>query len=73
MIFDGTLDRFPGLKFARLMAADTCRPTWDEFEVACQVRNNANCASKKTPERVLEEPDSRRYDRRFPKRVSAIW
>src|ERR1700682_1062325 len=54
MMFDGTLDRFPGLKICAAHGGGYMPSYLGRFEVACQVRNNANCASKKRPSEYLK-------------------
>jgi aminocarboxymuconate-semialdehyde decarboxylase len=54
MMFDGTLDRFPGLKICAAHGGGFMPSYLGRFEVACQVRNNANCASKKHPSEYLK-------------------
>jgi aminocarboxymuconate-semialdehyde decarboxylase len=54
MMFDGTLDRFPGLKICAAHGGGYMPSYLGRFEVACQVRNNANCANKKHPSEYLK-------------------
>ncbi|PWT79360.1 MAG: hypothetical protein C5B57_14090 [Blastocatellia bacterium] len=49
MIFDGTLDRFPGLKLCGAHAGGYLPSYLGRTEVTCDVRANANCANKKRP------------------------
>jgi aminocarboxymuconate-semialdehyde decarboxylase len=49
MIFDGTLDRFPGLKFCGAHAGGYLPSYLGRTDVTCDVRANANCANKKHP------------------------
>ena len=49
MIFDGTLDRFPGLRICGAHAAGYLPSYLGRMDVACEVRANANCANKKHP------------------------
>jgi aminocarboxymuconate-semialdehyde decarboxylase len=49
LIFDGTLDRFPGLKICAGHAGGYLPSYLGRSEVACTVRANANCANKKRP------------------------
>jgi aminocarboxymuconate-semialdehyde decarboxylase len=49
MIFDGTLDRFPGLKFCGAHAGGYLPSYLGRTDVTCEVRANANCANKKRP------------------------
>jgi aminocarboxymuconate-semialdehyde decarboxylase len=49
MIFDGTLDRFPRLKFCGAHAAGYLASYLGRTDVACDTRPNANCANKKHP------------------------
>src|SRR6266478_363010 len=54
MMFDGTLDRFPGLKICAAHGGGYMPSYLGRFEVDCQVRNNANCANKKHPSEYLK-------------------
>jgi aminocarboxymuconate-semialdehyde decarboxylase len=49
MIFDGTLDRFPGLRICGAHAGGYLPSYIGRTDVACAVRQNANCANKKNP------------------------
>jgi len=49
LIFDGTLDRFPGLKICAAHAGGYLPSYLGRTEVTCAVRTNANCANKKRP------------------------
>jgi len=49
MIFDGTLDRFPRLKFCGAHAAGYLASYLGRTDVTCDSRPNANCANKKHP------------------------
>jgi aminocarboxymuconate-semialdehyde decarboxylase len=49
MIFEGTLDRFPGLKICGAHAGGYLPSYLGRADVACAVRPNANCANKKSP------------------------
>jgi len=49
MIFDGTLDRFPALKFCGAHAGGYLPSYLGRTDVTCDVRANANCANKKHP------------------------
>jgi aminocarboxymuconate-semialdehyde decarboxylase len=49
MIFDGTLDRFPGLKLCGAHAGGYLPSYLGRTDVTCDVRANANCANKKHP------------------------
>jgi aminocarboxymuconate-semialdehyde decarboxylase len=49
MIFDGTLDRFPGLRIIGAHAGGYLPSYLGRTDVACDVRPNANCANKKKP------------------------
>ena len=49
MIFDGALDRFPGLKICGAHAGGYLPSYLGRTDVACDVRANANCANKKHP------------------------
>src|SRR6202790_1414568 len=54
MMFDGTLDRFPGLKICAAHGGGYMPSYLGRFEVACQVRNNANCGKKRHPSEILK-------------------
>jgi len=54
MMFNGTLDRFPGLKICAAHGGGYMPSYLGRFEVACQVRNNANCVNKKHPSEYLK-------------------
>jgi aminocarboxymuconate-semialdehyde decarboxylase len=49
LIFDGTLDRFPGLKICAAHAGGYLPSYLGRTDVTCTVRTNANCANKKRP------------------------
>jgi aminocarboxymuconate-semialdehyde decarboxylase len=49
LIFDGTLDRFPGLKVCAAHAGGYLPSYLGRTDVTCAVRANANCANKKRP------------------------
>jgi aminocarboxymuconate-semialdehyde decarboxylase len=49
LIFDGTLDKFPGLRVVGAHAAGYLPSYLGRTDVACKVRNNANCANKRDP------------------------
>jgi aminocarboxymuconate-semialdehyde decarboxylase len=49
MIFDGTLDRFPRLKFCGAHAGGYLPSYLGRTDVTCDSRANANCANKKHP------------------------
>jgi aminocarboxymuconate-semialdehyde decarboxylase len=49
LIFDGTLDRFPGLRICGAHAGGYLPSYLGRTDVACDVRANANCANKKRP------------------------
>jgi aminocarboxymuconate-semialdehyde decarboxylase len=49
LIFDGTLDRFPGLRICAAHAGGYLPSYLGRTEVTCTVRTNANCANKKRP------------------------
>jgi aminocarboxymuconate-semialdehyde decarboxylase len=53
LIFDGTLDRFPGLKVCAVHAGGYLPSYLGRTEVACAVRANASCANEKTPREYL--------------------
>lgn len=49
LIFDGTLDRFPGLRICGAHAGGYLPSYLGRTDVACAVRQGANCANKKSP------------------------
>ena len=49
LIFDGTLDKFPGLKICGPHAGGYLPSYLGRTEVACDVRSNAKCANKRRP------------------------
>jgi aminocarboxymuconate-semialdehyde decarboxylase len=53
LIFDGTLDRFPGLKVCGAHGGGYLPSYFGRTEVACEVRNNADCANQKKPSEYL--------------------
>src|SRR5437870_10096928 len=55
LIFDGTLDKFPNLKIVAAHGGGYLPSYIGRTEVACEVRNNANCANKKKPSAYLRE------------------
>ncbi len=54
MIFDGTLDRFPGLKICAAHGGGYLPSYLGRTEVAC-ARNNANCRNEKRPSDYLKD------------------
>ncbi len=55
LIFDGTLDRFPGLKICGAHAGGYLPSYFGRTDVACDVRPNARCANKKHPREYLHD------------------
>ena len=55
MIFDGVLDRFPGLKICAAHGGGYIPSYVGRTEVACAVRPNANCANQKDPSEYLRD------------------
>jgi aminocarboxymuconate-semialdehyde decarboxylase len=49
LIFDGTLDKFPGLRICGAHAGGYLPSYMGRTDVACDVRANAKCANKKRP------------------------
>jgi len=49
LIFDGTLDRFPGLRLCAAHAGGYLASYLGRTDVACGVRPNANCANRRPP------------------------
>jgi aminocarboxymuconate-semialdehyde decarboxylase len=54
MIFNGTFDRFPGLKICAAHGGGYLPSYLGRTEVACQVRDNADCANRKKPSDYLK-------------------
>src|SRR5687767_10243176 len=54
LIYDGTLDKFPGLKVCGAHAGGYLPSYLGRSEAACEVRGNANCANKKKPSEYLK-------------------
>jgi aminocarboxymuconate-semialdehyde decarboxylase len=54
LIFDGTLDKFPGLRVCAAHAGGYLPSYLGRTEVACKVRSNANCANKKKPSEYMK-------------------
>jgi len=55
LIFDGTLDRFPGVKICAAHAGGYLPSYLGRTDVACDVRQNAKCANKKHPREYLHD------------------
>ena len=55
LIFDGTLDRFPGLKICAAHGAGYLPSYLGRVDVACDVRPNAKCANKKKPREYFRD------------------
>ncbi|HEY5624402.1 MAG TPA: amidohydrolase family protein, partial [Gammaproteobacteria bacterium] len=55
MIFEGALDRFPNLKIIASHSGGYLPSYLGRTEVACEVRNNANCANTKLPSEYLRD------------------
>lgn len=55
MIFDGTLDRFSGIKVVGAHGGGYLPSYLGRTEVACEVRNNPNCLNKKHPRQYLRD------------------
>lgn len=53
LIFDGTLDKFPGLRVCAAHAGGYLPSYLGRTEVACTVRSNANCLNKRKPGEYL--------------------
>lgn len=54
MIFDGTLDRFPNLQICAAHAGGFLPSYLGRTEVACEVRNDAECLNTKHPSEYLK-------------------
>jgi len=55
LIFDGTLDRFPGLKICGTHAGGYLPSYLGRTDVACYVRQNAKCVNKKHPREYMHD------------------
>ncbi len=55
LMFDGTLDRFPGLKVVGAHGGGYLPSYLGRTEVACEVRANANCLSTRQPRDYLKD------------------
>jgi len=55
VIFDGTLDRFPAVKICAAHAGGYLPSYLGRTDVACEVRDNANCANKKRPREYFKQ------------------
>ena len=53
LMFDGTLDKFPGLRVCAAHAGGYLPSYLGRTEAACVVRANANCANKRKPSEYL--------------------
>jgi aminocarboxymuconate-semialdehyde decarboxylase len=53
LIFDGTFDKFPGLRIVAAHAGGYLPSYLGRTEAACVVRGNANCANRKKPSEYL--------------------
>jgi aminocarboxymuconate-semialdehyde decarboxylase len=54
LIFDGTLDKFPGLRVCAAHAGGYLPSYLGRTEAACVVRTNAKCANKRRPSEYLK-------------------
>ena len=55
LIFDGTLDKHPGLKVIAVHGGGYLPSYMARTDVACKVRNNANCANTKDPREYFKQ------------------
>ena len=55
LMFDGTLDKFPGLKVVGAHGGGYLPSYLGRTEVACEVRNNANCVNTRQPSEYLRD------------------
>ena len=55
MIFDGALDRFPGVKICGAHAGGYLPSYLGRTDVACESRENANCLNKKHPREYFKQ------------------
>jgi aminocarboxymuconate-semialdehyde decarboxylase len=54
LMFDGTFDKFPGLRVIAVHAGGYLPSYLGRTEAACVVRGNANCANKRKPSEYLK-------------------
>lgn len=54
LIFDGTFDKFPGLRVVGAHAGGYLPSYFGRTEAACEYRGNARCANKKKPSEYLK-------------------
>jgi aminocarboxymuconate-semialdehyde decarboxylase len=54
LMFDGTFDKFPGLRVCAVHAGGYLPSYLGRTEAACVVRGNANCANKRKPSEYLK-------------------
>jgi aminocarboxymuconate-semialdehyde decarboxylase len=55
LIFDGTLDKYPGLRVIAVHGGGYLPSYMARTDVACKVRNNANCANTKDPREYFKQ------------------
>jgi aminocarboxymuconate-semialdehyde decarboxylase len=55
LIYDGTLDKFPGLRIIGAHGGGYLPSYLGRTDVACMVRGNANCANKKQPAEYFKD------------------
>ena len=55
LIFDGVFERHPGLRVCGAHAGGYLPSYFGRTDVACEVRNNANCANKRKPREYLRQ------------------
>jgi aminocarboxymuconate-semialdehyde decarboxylase len=55
LIFDGTLDKHPGLRVIAVHGGGYLPSYMARTDVACKVRNNADCANKKDPREYFRQ------------------
>jgi aminocarboxymuconate-semialdehyde decarboxylase len=55
LIFDGTLDKHPNLRVITVHAGGYLPSYMGRTDVACKVRNNANCANTKDPREYFKQ------------------
>lgn len=55
MIFDGTLDRFPGLKLCAAHGGGYLPSYLGRSDAACVVRDDANCANRRKPSEYFKD------------------
>ena len=71
LIFDGTFDKFSGLRVCAAHAGGYLPSYLGRTEAACVVRGNANCANKRKPSEYLQVADLHRHDGFLRRRIAS--